>query len=187
MNLTDPLSVVDGLPAATAKVAGLTFATQNVADVEGSGGELVDVDRFFFFIRSGFIEPWDPASGAQNQLVMRTAAEAAANYAIAGYTTVIEGIVIPRWTLGVVRETLEAREVPAAYAVLRAPEALCAGRVQEREGDPRLISPRVLEAISSEFDDLGEFERHAIDVSEMDAEQAAAALSERLAAGTLDL
>lgn len=42
MNAPDPLPVVDGLLAATAKLAGLTFATRNVADVGGSGVELVD-------------------------------------------------------------------------------------------------------------------------------------------------
>lgn len=42
MNVPDPIPVVDGLLAATAKVAGLTFATRNVADVEGSGVELID-------------------------------------------------------------------------------------------------------------------------------------------------
>lgn len=42
MNVPDPLPVVDGLLAATAKVAGLTFATRNVADVAGSGAALVD-------------------------------------------------------------------------------------------------------------------------------------------------
>jgi predicted nucleic acid-binding protein len=42
MNVPDPLPVVDGLLAATAKLAGLTFATRNLADVEGSGVELVD-------------------------------------------------------------------------------------------------------------------------------------------------
>jgi predicted nucleic acid-binding protein len=42
MNVPDPLPVVDGLLAATAKMAGLTFATRNVADVEGAGVELVD-------------------------------------------------------------------------------------------------------------------------------------------------
>jgi toxin FitB len=42
MNVPDPLPVVDGLLAATAKVVGLAFATRNIADVEGSGVELVD-------------------------------------------------------------------------------------------------------------------------------------------------
>lgn len=147
----------------------------------------LEADRFFFFIRSGFIEPWDPASDEQNQLVMKTAAAAAASYANAGYWTVLEGIVIPRWTLGVIRETLEAEGVPTAYAVLRAPHSECAERVHEREGDPDLFEPSALAAISSEFDDLGEFEPHAIDVAGMDAEQAAAAVSARLADGTLAL
>lgn len=42
LNVPDPLPVIDGLLVATAKVAGLTFATRNVADVEGSGVKLVD-------------------------------------------------------------------------------------------------------------------------------------------------
>jgi predicted nucleic acid-binding protein len=37
LNVPDPLPVVDGLLAATAKVAGLTLATRNVADIEGTG------------------------------------------------------------------------------------------------------------------------------------------------------
>lgn len=42
MNIPDPLPVVDGLLAATAKVIGLTLATRNVADVERSGVALVN-------------------------------------------------------------------------------------------------------------------------------------------------
>jgi predicted kinase len=147
----------------------------------------VEADRFFHFIRSGFVEPWDPASDAQNQLVMKTAAAAAASYAGAGYPTVLEGIVIPRWTLGVVREAFASAGVPAAYVVLRAPQEVCVGRFQEREGDPDLLAPSILTGIGSEFDDLEEFERHAIDVAGMDAEQVAAAIAARLADGSLDL
>ena len=40
MNVPVPLPVVDGLLAATARVLGLTLATRNVADVEGTGVEL---------------------------------------------------------------------------------------------------------------------------------------------------
>lgn len=42
MNVPDPLPVVDGLLAATARVLGLTLVTRNVADVEGTGVELFD-------------------------------------------------------------------------------------------------------------------------------------------------
>jgi predicted nucleic acid-binding protein len=42
MSVPDPLPVVDGLLAATAKILGLTFVTRNIADVEGTGVELLD-------------------------------------------------------------------------------------------------------------------------------------------------
>ena len=42
MNVPDPLPVVDGLLAATAKVLGLTLVTRNVADVERTGVELLN-------------------------------------------------------------------------------------------------------------------------------------------------
>lgn len=42
MSVPDPLSVVDGLLAATAKVLGLTLVTRNLADVESSGVALIN-------------------------------------------------------------------------------------------------------------------------------------------------
>ncbi len=42
MNVPDPLPVVDGLLAATARVQGLTLVTRNVADVEGAKVETFD-------------------------------------------------------------------------------------------------------------------------------------------------
>lgn len=42
MSASDPLPVVDGLLAATARVLGLTLVTRNIADVERTGVELLD-------------------------------------------------------------------------------------------------------------------------------------------------
>lgn len=42
MNVPDPLPVVDGLLAATAKVLGLTLVTRNTVDVERSGVTCID-------------------------------------------------------------------------------------------------------------------------------------------------
>ncbi len=42
MNVPNPLPVVDGLLAATAKVTGLTLATRNVADIAHTGVKFVD-------------------------------------------------------------------------------------------------------------------------------------------------
>jgi predicted nucleic acid-binding protein len=42
MSVPDPLPVVDGLLAATAKVAGLTVATRNVADFARAGADFLN-------------------------------------------------------------------------------------------------------------------------------------------------
>ncbi len=42
MNVPDPLPVVDGLLAATARILGLTLVTRNTADVRSTGIELFD-------------------------------------------------------------------------------------------------------------------------------------------------
>ena len=42
LNVPDPLPVIDGLLAATAKVHGLTLATRNVKDVVHSGAHVVN-------------------------------------------------------------------------------------------------------------------------------------------------
>ncbi len=42
MNVPDPVPVVEGLLAATAKTAGMTLVTRNVADVERTGVDYLD-------------------------------------------------------------------------------------------------------------------------------------------------
>lgn len=42
MNVPDPVPVVDGLMAATAKVHGMTFVTRNTRDVAGTGVRLLN-------------------------------------------------------------------------------------------------------------------------------------------------
>ena len=42
LNVPDPLPVVDGLLAATAKIAGMTLATRNTSDFERTGVSCVD-------------------------------------------------------------------------------------------------------------------------------------------------
>jgi predicted ABC-type ATPase len=69
----------------------------------------VESDRFFHFIESGYIEPWRPESHEQNTTVMQIVADAAAGYATADYTTVVDGIFSPRWFFEPLRDSLRAR------------------------------------------------------------------------------
>ena len=146
----------------------------------------LEADAFFRFIRSGYVEPWKPESHEQNGLVMRIVAEAAAGYATADYFTVVDGIVIPGWFLEPLRDVLRAAGHRVAYAVLRAPMAVCTARAQERVGDP-LSDPKVVEELWRDFADLGSFERNVLDLGARGPEQAADMLERRLADGSLEV
>jgi hypothetical protein len=81
----------------------------------------LESDLFWHFITSGYVEPWKPTSHEQNTLVMEIVAEVAARYAHAGYFTVIDGIVCPRWFLEPLRHALTTAGLRIAYAILRPP------------------------------------------------------------------
>jgi len=144
----------------------------------------LESDAFFRFIRSGYVEPWRPESHEQNQLVMRLVAQAALGYATAGYFTIVDGIVIPKWFLEPLRKAFREASHRVAYAVLRAPLSVCTARVRDRERVP-LAEPGVIEQLWQSFAELGELERHVIELDGQAPEEAADLISQRLAAGLL--
>ena len=146
----------------------------------------LESDSFFDFIRSGYVEPWRPESHEQNTAVMGIAARAAAGYADAGYLTIVDGIVSPRWFLEPMRDALQAAGHRVAYAVLRAPLATCASRVANRDAS-RLGDAAVVERLWRDFADLGALERHAIEVDGKDAEEIAETVTQRLREGLLSV
>lgn len=144
----------------------------------------LEADAFFRFIRSGSIEPWKPESRVQNEIVMRIVARAAADYATAGYFTIVDGIVIPEWFLDPLRDALHGAGHSVAYVVLRAPLSTCVARVQDREGVP-LADPDVIEQIWQSFADLGDLERNAIEIGDKSPDEAGELLARQLAEGAL--
>ncbi len=144
----------------------------------------LEADTFFRFIRSGYVEPWKPESHDQNRLVMGIVADAAAAYAAAGYFTIVDGIVIPRWFLAPLRDRFRLAGLEVAYVVARAPLSVCAARIREREG--LLGDPPAIERLWSEFADLGDLEGHAVDLAGSSPEEAAEAILAAPARGPLD-
>lgn len=145
----------------------------------------LEADAFFRFISSGYVDPREPESREQNEVVMGIVAATAASYAGAGYFTVIDGIVIPRWFLAPLRDGLRAAGLEAAYAVARAPLPVCLERLRGREGVESDLE--AMERMWEEFADLGEYEEHAVDVTGLSPDEAAAAISRLLEAGRLSL
>lgn len=144
----------------------------------------IESDWFFRFIRGGYIEPWKPESHDQNTTVMRILAHAAAGYADAGYFTIIDGIVIPRWFLQPLHDALEVAGHQVAYAVLRAPLTVCLERVEGRASNS-LSDAAVVERLWHEFADLGPLETHVIDSATRSTEAMAESLLEQLRRGLL--
>jgi predicted kinase len=172
-----PVLILTGPPG-----VGKSSAAAILADRAAAGVHL-ESDIFFRFVRGGYVEPWKPESHEQNEVVMRIVGEAAAGYAAAGYFTVIDGIVLPRWFLAPLRDVLREAGHEVAYVVLRAPLSLCEERVGNREAIP-LAEPEVVSNMWSQFEDLGEFESNALDVSDMTSNEVADAIERLLASGS---
>jgi predicted kinase len=144
----------------------------------------LEVDTFFRFIRSDYIEPWKPESHEQNRVVMSIVAEAASGYAAAGYRTIVDGIVIPRWFFEPLRDAIRQAGHPVAYAVLRAPPSTCLARVRSREGE-QLDDPAVIEQLWESFANLGELESNAVDLGDASPEGVVDEVVRRLREGLL--
>jgi len=160
--------------------------TAEILAARAARGVHAESDSFFHAIRAGYIEPWKPESHKQNEDVMRVVASAAADYADAGYFTVVEGIISPRWFFQPLRDALHASGQTVAYVVLRAPLAVCVARAATRERS-RLSSASVVEQIWHDFAELGELESHAIDAEQTPANEIADEIARRLRDGGLDV
>jgi predicted kinase len=175
----NPVLIVTGPPG-----VGKTTAAAILTGAAGPSVHL-EADAFFRFISSGYVDPARPESHQQNRVVMGIVAAAAASYAGAGYFTVVDGIVIPRWFLAPLREGLDTAGLAVAYAVLRAPLPVCEARLREREGlDGDSLA---VEQLWWEFADLGELEDHAVEVGGRSPDEAAAEIERLLGAGELAL
>jgi predicted ATPase len=144
----------------------------------------IESDQFFHFIQAGYIEPWRPESHEQNTIVMQIVAEAAAHYASAGYFTIIDGIVSPRWFLQPLCDSLIAAGHLVAYAVLRAPLPTCLTRAASRRSG-QLSDAAVIERLWHDFAELGPLEPHVIDSGTQAADALVATLTERLSGDLL--
>ncbi len=168
-----PVLILTGAPGSGKTTVARLLAAKSERAVH------IESDQFFHFIQSGYIEPWKPESHKQNTTVMHVVAGAAASYAKAGYFTIIDGIISPRWFLEPMRDSLRAVGHPVAYAVLRAPLPVCLSRARDRAPD-RLSDATVIERLSCEFVNLGSLETHVIETGTQTADATANLLSELL-------
>lgn len=106
-----PVSIVSGPPGAGKTTLASALAASTPRGVH------IATDFFFSAIRNGYIAPWLPESAAQNAVILRAAARAAAAYAQSGYATVLDGVVLP-WALALYGEEFARDGVAVRHLVL---------------------------------------------------------------------
>lgn len=163
--------------------SGKTTTARLIADAATAGAH-VEADSFFHFVRGGYVDPWLPQSHPQNVIVMQAVSSAAAAYANGGYTTVIDGIIRPKWFLASLTEALTAHRLEVSYAVLRPPLATCIARAAARSCNP-LGNSDVITQLWERFADIDVPERHVLEVGDEGAESIADTVARRWQAASL--
>jgi predicted kinase len=124
-------------------------------------------DDFWAYIKQGWIAPYLPEANQQNQVVLGVLVSAAFGYAEGGYQVVCDGIVGP-WFLDLFRVAAQERDVPLSYVVLRPDQRTTLERATSRTGDA-LTDPEPINSMYAQFRDLGAYESHVLDSTNLTA------------------
>lgn len=171
-----PLLVLSGSPGGGKTTVAALLATRWERGVHLVGDEL------WRWIRSGFVPPHLPESHAQNVVVARALGAAAAEYAAGGFGVVLDTIVAP-WALPEVAARPHALGIDVHYVVLRPRLHVALDRAASRDaGD--LTDPAVVEQMWHAVADLGPYEHHVVDPSDLTVEEVVDAVWARLVDGS---
>lgn len=179
--MTGRIVIVSGPPG-----VGKSTVARMLADQSPAQRALhMHTDDFFRYIRRGYIAPWLPSSQSQNVIVLEACAASAQQFARGGYDVYVDGVVGP-WFVAPWMAAVDCG-FDVRFVVLRPSEATTIARATSRTGDLDLVDPEVVGTMWRHFADLGEFEGHAIDTTELGAGETELELQKRLVLGEFKL
>jgi len=175
-NVNGEVIILTGPPAAgKTRVAELVAADATVPTVH------LTTDLFYRSIRTGFVLPFLPEAQRQNEVVIEAIVGTVATFARGGYDVVVDGIVGP-WFLPPFLAAAGHDHLTVAYIVLRPDLATTLSRAKERVAH-ELTDVAAITGLHGAFEQLGDLEDHALDTSDLDAEQTAAQVRRIVASG----
>ncbi|MFF5480833.1 AAA family ATPase [Streptomyces sp. NPDC012935] len=139
-------------------------------------------DGFWRYIKQGWIAPYLPEAHQQNQVVLQVLVSAAFGYADGGYQVICDGVVGP-WFIDLFRVTARERALPLNYVILRPDQHTTLERATSR-ADDALTDPEPIRSLHGQFSDLGVYEVHVLDSSDLTAEATADSILQGVARGT---
>ena len=174
------LLVVTGPPG-----AGKSTIARLLAEGDDSGrpgpSVLVQGDAFFGFLAGRDIPPWDPASAAQNEVVVDASAAATGRFVAAGWATVFDGVIGP-WFID--RFLAGVGLADADYVILLPSLARCHDRIRTRAGHA-FDDAAAAAKMHGEFERAPFEDRHRLDNGDEDPKTTVARIREARQAGRL--
>jgi predicted kinase len=148
------LTIITGTPGAgkTDLAKRLAASTEKGAHIPG--------DLFFTFIPH-LIEPTHPESHDQNTAVVLAMVHSAIALASRGYDVYLDAVLGP-WFLPTLASELLKLQMPVAYVILRLPLDEALRRVKQRDTN---FDEKILMKLHPQFEDIGPYEKHVIEVS----------------------
>ncbi len=128
-------------------------------------GVRVPIDDVERLIVAGRVAQSAPSAGHQNHVVGGAVFAAAMQFALGGYTTLIDGVIFPD-VLPALVSACESHGVELHYAVLRAEFEVCLVRARQRNAECGFETDvGALRALWERFAEVGDFEEHVVDAS----------------------
>lgn len=167
------LTIITGPPG-----AGKSTVAERLAATADRPTVHLHTDSFYAWIRTGFVPPYLPEAGRQNEVVSTVMVGAACAYARGGYDVVLDGVIGP-WFLPPFRTAATHDHLDLAYVVLRPTLDTTLARATQRTGQAlKEVDP--ITSLHGAFADLGTLESCAVDTTDQTAEQTTAEVRERL-------
>ncbi|WP_397414730.1 AAA family ATPase [Phenylobacterium sp.] len=176
------VTIVTGPPGAGKSTVARRLAGGTSADL----GMHIHTDDIYTYIQKGFVPPWDPASQAQNAVLMDAIAAQAAVCAKGGYDVYVDGIV-GGWFFDPWLSAARTHDLGLRYVLLQPNLAATLSRATARTAPGAMTDPDVVGQMWEAFRAFEIDPAHIVDTTGQTIEQTVTLIEAGLKAGRFRL